>query len=64
MSDLEKNIADAASQPLKASGGGVSAEQHSLNNLIAADKYLSSKRARKSPFKGMKSAKIVPPGAR
>ncbi len=34
----------------RASGGGVSAEQHSLPDQIAADKYIETKRATRHAF--------------
>jgi hypothetical protein len=52
-----------AEGPRKASGDGVSIEQHSLSDQIAADRYLNSKRAARSRGLGIRMSKLVPPGA-
>ncbi|OHB60454.1 MAG: hypothetical protein A2Y12_16395 [Planctomycetes bacterium GWF2_42_9] len=61
--NLEEKIADNASGPAKVSSDGVSVEQHSLADQIAADKYLASKTAAKSKGLGIKFSKLSPPGA-
>jgi hypothetical protein len=61
--DLDNAIRDNAVGPAKASGDGTSVEQHTLADQIAADKYLAGKKAMSSPRKGLRIAKIIPPGA-
>lgn len=56
-------IRDNAAGPLKASGDSMSVEQHSIQDQIAADRYLASKRASAQPHRGMRFTRIVPPGA-
>lgn len=60
--DLDNAIRDNATGPAKASGDGTSMEQHSLAEQIAADKYLSSKKAVDRPGFGLRKIKIIPPG--
>ena len=60
--DLDNVIEQNAAGPKQASADGVSVQQHSLTEQIAADKYLAGKRAMASPGLGIKMAKIVPPG--
>ena len=63
----DETIADAikenAAGPAKASGDSVSIEQHSIQDQIAADRYLASKRAANKPHRGMRFTRIIPPGA-
>lgn len=63
----DETISDAirenAAGPLKASGDSISVEQHSIQDQIAADRYLASKRASSKPHRGMRFTRIVPPGA-
>ncbi len=61
--DLKDAIKESAQGPKKASGDGVSAEQHPLPDQIEADKYLAAKEAKKNPVKAFTRVKIVPPGA-
>ncbi|MBN2133597.1 MAG: hypothetical protein JW741_29115, partial [Sedimentisphaerales bacterium] len=49
-----------ATGPKRASSDSGSVEQHSLNDQIAADKYLASKQASRSQGLGVKLAKIAP----
>ena len=60
---LDQTIHDNAAGPAKASVDGQSVEQHSLADQIAADRYLASKRATAGRGLGMKTTKLVPPGA-
>ena len=63
MSDLDETIETNAAQPRQASADGVSAQQHSLPDQIAADKYIESKRAAHAdPRTAFTRVKIVPPG--
>ncbi len=63
----DETIADAirenAAGPAKASGDSISVEQHSIQDQIAADRYLASKAAAKQPHRGLRFSRIVPPGA-
>ncbi len=61
--DLQDTIEQNAQGPKKAQGDAGSVEQHGLQDQIAADKYLASKRAMKSRTKGLQLTKLVPPGA-
>ncbi|MBI1374500.1 MAG: hypothetical protein GC159_17420 [Phycisphaera sp.] len=60
--DLEQTIADNAAGPKRARGDSSEVEQHDLNDQIAADRYLASKKAAKSGI-GVRMTKVVPPGA-
>jgi hypothetical protein len=61
--DLKDAIKQNAEGPKQASADGVSAQQHSLADQIAADKYLAGKdAASRNPAKGFTRVKIVPPG--
>ncbi len=60
--DLEEAIRDNAAGPAKASGDSGSVEQHPLPDQIAADRYLASKQAARRGI-GIKTVKLVPPGA-
>jgi hypothetical protein len=61
--DLSDKIKDNATAPKRASGDSGSVEQHSLQDQIAADKYLESKKASRKKGLGIKVAKISPGGA-
>jgi len=60
--ELETKLRENAAGPKKASGDAGSVEQHSLQDQIAADKYLESKKAARSKGLGIKLAKISPGG--
>ena len=60
--DLKDAIKQNAEGPRQASVDGVSTEQHSLPDQIAADKYLASKQAGCNPAKALTRMKIIPPG--
>jgi hypothetical protein len=60
---LEQTIADNAQGPKKAQGDAGSVESHSLQDQIAADRYLAAKQAVRSRGKGLRISKLVPPGA-
>lgn len=62
-SQLEDAIRDNASGPAKASVDGQSVEQHGLADQIAADRYLASKQATRKAGIGVKTNKLIPPGA-
>jgi hypothetical protein len=60
--DLQHTIRDNAAGPRKASGDSGSVEQHPVEDQIAADKYLESKKASRSKGLGIKLAKLSPGG--
>lgn len=60
--DLAEVLLETASGPKKVSGDAGSVEQHSISDLIEADKYLSSKEAAKGRGIGIKLSKIEPDG--
>lgn len=60
--DLGNTIRDNAASPRQASGDSGSVEQHSLQDQIAADKYLQSKKASGAKGLGIKLTKIAPGG--
>jgi hypothetical protein len=60
--DLAEAIRQNADGPLKAAGDSGSMEQHTLEEQIAADKYLESKKAVRRRGMGIGLKKIVPPG--
>jgi len=61
--DLKDTIKQNAQGPKQASVDGVTAQQHSLVDQIAADKYLAGKEAAaRNPAKAFTRVKIVSPG--
>ena len=60
--DLDNEIATNAAGPRQATVDGVTVQQHSLPDQIAADKYLAAKRAMRNPAKALVRVKIVSPG--
>ncbi|OQB80314.1 MAG: hypothetical protein BWX88_04601 [Planctomycetes bacterium ADurb.Bin126] len=60
--DLSDTIEQSAKSPKQANADGVSVQQHSLPDQIAADKYLAQKRAGRNPAKALTRVKIIPPG--
>jgi len=61
--NLDTQIRDNAAGPKKATGDSGSVEQHPLNDQIAADRYLASKKAARSRGLGIRMSKLVPPGS-
>ena len=59
---IDNSIQENAAGPRKASGDSGSVEQHGLQDQIAADKYLESKKASRSKGLGVKLVKISPGG--
>ena len=59
--DLHDAIAESAKGPKRVKGDSSEVEQHDLDDLIAADRYLASKAAAASK-KGFGLTKIIPPG--
>ena len=60
--DLEQNIAENAANPKRAKGDSGEIEQHSLQDQIAADRYLAAKNAAKRKGLPFRTTKLVPPG--
>ena len=61
--ELDDTIRDNAQGPSEVSGDSGSMKQHSLKDQIEADRYLNSKQASRSKNLGIRTAKLVPPGA-
>ena len=61
---LTEQIRENAQGPRRASGDSGSVEQHSLQDQMAADRYLASKEAAKRKGMGIRVGKMIPPGAR
>lgn len=61
--DLSNTIAENAAAPKRAQNETGSVEMHSIQDQIAADKYLASKRAAKTRNRGLRISRIAPPGA-
>ena len=59
---LDEAIRENAEGPKRAAGDSGSVEQHSLQDQIAADRFLASKKAAASKGLGVRMTKIVPPG--
>jgi len=60
---LKKAIESNAKGPRQATADGVTVQQHSLKDQIAADQYLADKEVAKNPARALVRVKIVPPGA-
>ncbi len=60
--DLSDAIKQNAEGPAEAHGDSGGMKQHSLRDQVEADKYLAGKTALSSGSKGLRRAKIVPPG--
>lgn len=61
--DLKDKIKENAEGPKRARGDSGEVEQHGLKDQIEADRYLNSKKAAKSKGLGIRTSKLVPPGA-
>jgi hypothetical protein len=61
--DLTDTIKQSAEGPASASVDGTSVSQHSLAELVVADKHVGAKAAGKNPAKALVLMKIVSPGA-
>ena len=61
--DIDKTIEENAKGPKRAKGDSGEMEQHGLTDQIAADRYLSSKKAAKAKSLGLRFSKLVPPGS-
>ena len=62
-SGLDEAIRRAASGPKSAEADGQRVEQHSLSDLVKADRYLASKEASKSRGGGIRFRKMIHSGA-
>lgn len=62
-SDAAAALAAAAAGPAEVSGDAGSVRQHSLPDLIAADRYLLAKDAALNRRRGLRFNRLVPPGA-
>ena len=60
---LDDAIRRAASGPKSAEADGQRVEQHSLSDLVKADRYLASKEAAKSRGGGVRFRKMAHSGA-
>lgn len=60
---IERAIRRVASGPAHYTIGDVTATEHSLRELIEADRYLASKRAASRNHLGLRFVKLRPPGA-
>jgi hypothetical protein len=61
---LESRIEDVAAKPASVSVDGQSVSEQSINDLIAADKYLAAKAAAGKSHMGLRITKLKMPGAR
>lgn len=61
--DLDEAIRRTASGPRSAESDGQRVEQHSLQDLVKADRYLASKQAVKSRGGGLRFRRMVHSGA-
>lgn len=61
--DLGDTIANAATTPSSASSDGQSVSARPVNEIIEADRYLRAKESAAKKHRGLRFAKIVPPGA-
>lgn len=60
--EIQEKIVNAASGPKSYENDGEKITQHSLPELIEADKYLRKKKAARNPFAAVKIAKISTQG--
>jgi hypothetical protein len=61
-SNLKDAILENALGPKKVSGDAGSVEQHSLQDQIAAERFLQSKKATRKPGLGIRLTKLSPDG--
>ena len=60
--DMDDVLSEAAQGPKRAGSDGVSAEGHSLKDLIALDKHRTAKSVRANPAVAVTHTKLIPPG--
>src|SRR5574344_433914 len=60
--ELEDKISEVAGQPKKYENDGEMIENHSLSEMVEADRYLARKRAGKNPFSAISGVRISTQG--
>ncbi len=60
---MSETIEQQAASPKKVVVDGLTVESHSLKDQIEADRYLKTQQAMRSPSRGLRLSKLVPPGA-
>ena len=60
--DLANTIRESAEGPKSASGDSGSMQQHSLPDIVLADKHLGAKKAMTKRNFGLTRVQIIPPG--
>jgi len=60
--ELKNAIKTNAKGPRQATADGVTIQQHSLKDQIAADQYLEQKAVAKNPARALTRVRIIPPG--
>ena len=61
--DLRRPIQENAEGPAEVSTDSMRVRQHNLKDQIEADRYLASKEAAGKSGLGVRTSKLVPPGA-
>lgn len=61
--EIRNQILTNAQAPAEASSDMGSVKQHSLGDLIEADKYLTGKDAVSKGRRGLRFTKLIPPGS-
>ena len=61
--NLDIAIEQNATGPKQVTSDGVTVQQHSLADQIAADKHVDAKAAGRNPANALVRMKIVPPGS-
>lgn len=62
MADLSTRIEEAAADPKRMTTDAGSVEEHDLDKLIEADKYLKQQAVAKAPHRRLRYGKFIPPG--
>lgn len=62
MADLSEQITSTAAAPKRTNVDGAEVEEHSLKDLVEADKHLAAKQAAAKPHRALRFAKLSPPG--
>lgn len=60
---ISEAVVEAVQGPKRVRSDAGEVEQHSIPDLIAADRYARAKLASSGPLGGMRRAKQIPPGA-
>lgn len=60
--ELDNRISEVAGQPKKYENDGEKIENHSLPEMVEADKYLARKRAARNPFSAIAGVRISTQG--